>query len=407
MATRYKSYDSRSSTTSSHFSDPSSSMELISNNSSSLKPKSSSSKALVKSKPLDVGQGSRSKAKVAAADHPNLTTLMKRFMDKKSTNNKTKTTMGLMGGVGQLVIPSDVLADDLKKTARKGTAFTALQRKLFGKGSADKKEVKVLTEVKGNTRTLAMVLRSERDLLGANKEQEIEISQLKLLLQDKNREVEKLKDLCLKQREEIKSLKNAILFPDAAMNSPLQDLVGNQSSELTQAKQLIPTLQRQVTSLTGQLQCLAQDLAQVKADKYSASARACHQRHGSSPRTPRYERDEPSDSLEFSSSDPTTPGSPDDLLLEDLNPCLTPYYVKTKSKEFEEDDVFATPHNESLSENNKQTLDELEFSSRSKKLSKSSDCYQDSNRGSSMTRISRRSDESTGSYRNHMHRNPF
>ena len=173
MATRYKSYDSRSST-SSHFSDPSSSIDL--NNSSS------SSRALVKSKPLDVSQGSRIKTK--PADH-NLTTMVKRFMDKKSTNK----TMGL----GQLVIPSDVIAEDLKKTARKGAAFTVLQRKLFGKGSADKdrdkKDVKTLTEVKGNTRTLAMVLRSERELLSTNKEQEMEIAELKLMLQDKNREV--------------------------------------------------------------------------------------------------------------------------------------------------------------------------------------------------------------------------
>lgn len=76
-------------------------------------------------------------------------------------------------------------------------------------------------------------------------------------------QVEKLKDLCLKQREEIKSLKNAILFPDA-MNSQLQELVQKQGSELTQAKQLIPTLQIQVTSLTEQLQCLALDLDQVR-----------------------------------------------------------------------------------------------------------------------------------------------
>lgn len=36
---------------------------------------------------------------------------------------------------------------------------------------------------------------------------------------------------------------------------------------------------------------------------------------------------------EFSSGDPMTPiGSPDDMFLKDLNPCLTPYYAKTKSK---------------------------------------------------------------------------
>ena len=33
---------------------------------------------------------------------------------------------------------------------------------------------------------------------------------------------------------------------------------------------------------------------------------------------------------EFSSGDHTAPGSPDDMFLKDLNPCLTPYY-KTKS----------------------------------------------------------------------------
>lgn len=71
-----------------------------------------------------------------------------------------------------------------------------------------------------------------------------------------------MKDLCLKQREEIKSLKNAVLFPDV-MSSQFQDILERQGSELKQAKQLIPSLQRQVTSLTGQLQTLAEDLAEV------------------------------------------------------------------------------------------------------------------------------------------------
>lgn len=72
-----------------------------------------------------------------------------------------------------------------------------------------------------------------------------------------------MKDLCLKQREEIKSLKSAVLFPDVMMNSQLQDILEKQGSELQQAKQLIPSLQRQVTSLTGQLQCLAEGLEEV------------------------------------------------------------------------------------------------------------------------------------------------
>lgn len=116
--------------------------------------------------------------------------MMKKFMEKRSTSKaKPIKATGLM-------IPSDLIAGDLKNTARNGTGsnLTALGRKLFGKGtgttsSDKKKEVKALTEVKGNTRTLAMVLRSERELLNLNKEQEVEIAELKLMLEEKNREV--------------------------------------------------------------------------------------------------------------------------------------------------------------------------------------------------------------------------
>lgn len=74
--------------------------------------------------------------------------------------------------------------------------------------------------------------------------------------------MEKLRDLCLKQRKEIKVLKDAILFPEE-MNSQLQMMLDEQGSELKHAKKLIPSLQKQVSSLTGQLQCLAEDLAEV------------------------------------------------------------------------------------------------------------------------------------------------
>uniref|UniRef100_A0A1J3JEE8 Uncharacterized protein n=1 Tax=Noccaea caerulescens TaxID=107243 RepID=A0A1J3JEE8_NOCCA len=189
-----------------------------------------------------------------------------------------------------------------------------------------------------------MVLRSERELLSMNKEQEMEISDLKFQLQEKNREVEKLKDLCLKQREEIKSLKSAILFPDA-MNSQVQ--------ELNQARQIIPNLQKQVISLSGQLQCIAQDLAEVKANKYSSES--CYWQA----QTSSY------DSLEFSS------GSPDGLALEDLNPCLTPY-AKKKPKEFERVDSAE----ESLSGRSTVTTttgSKVKSSSTSVKLSRSSE----------------------------------
>ncbi|KAK7844479.1 hypothetical protein CFP56_010784 [Quercus suber] len=334
--------------------------------------------------------------------------MVKKFMEKKPSSSSSKAV--------KMVIPSDVIAEDLKKTARKGTSFKGLHKKLFGAGNGNettafeskkKKEVKALTEVKENTRTLAMVLRSERELLGMNKEQEMEISQLKFMLEEKSTEVEKLKDLCLKQREEIKALKSAILFPDV-LNSQLQGLLEKQNSELKQAKQLIPTLQRQVTSLTGQLQYLAEDLAerltiileQVKADKHSA--RACFQHHGSSPRTPIYDLEQASNSLDFSSGDPTTPGSPDDMFLKDVNPCLTPYCAKSKSKEFEATG-YDSPEDEFLFENNM----EIGFNSRVRKMSKSSDCCQNANTGSTMARAARRSDETKCTYGKQMHHKLF
>ncbi|KAF3451856.1 hypothetical protein FNV43_RR07952 [Rhamnella rubrinervis] len=383
-SSRYSSYDSRSST-SSHFSDPASSTEF------KQKPPhvtghTSSSRTLIKSKHSDLA-----KLKSKPSD-PNFTTMVKKFMENRSTATSSKTKVDNRVG---LVIPSDVIAKDLKKTARNGSNFANLHRKLFGKGTTEKekgkKEVKALTEVKGNTRTLAMVLRSERELLSLTKEQETEIAELKLMLDGKNREVEKLKDLCLKQREEIKALKNAVLFPDV-MNSQLQEVLEKQSSELKQAKQLIPTLQRQVTSLTGQLQCIADDLAEVKADKYSA--RACFQHHDSSPRTPTCNHEDASDSLEFSTGDPTSPGSPDDMFLKDLNPCLTPYFAKSKSKEFQTMGN-VSPDEENVSEN------EMEFGVNScvRKLSKSSDCCQNSKTETKIPRAARRSDGTKCTFR--------
>lgn len=180
-SSRYGSYDSRSST-SSHFSDPSSSTEFKHKSPvPAAQTTSSSSRALIKSK---------LKSKPSA--DPNFTTLVKKFMEKRSHSSSSKTKVD-SNRVG-LVIPCDVIAEDLKKTARKGSNFGTLHRKLFGKGAPsssekEKKEVKALTEVKGNTRTLAMVLRSERELLSLTKEQETEISELKLMVEEKNTEV--------------------------------------------------------------------------------------------------------------------------------------------------------------------------------------------------------------------------
>ena len=188
---RYSSYDTRSST-SSHFSDPSSSTELKLK--SAVTANTSSSRALVvkSSKPSDLSSRAKSKPSNSNPPNLNLASMVKKFMEKKSSSSSSTKAV-------KLVIPSDVIGDDLKKTARKGTSFTGLHRKLFGNGNETaafedkkKKKVKALTEVKENTRTLAMVLRSERELLGMNKEQEMEIAQLKFLLEEKSTEVSQI-----------------------------------------------------------------------------------------------------------------------------------------------------------------------------------------------------------------------
>lgn len=345
---RYNSFDNRSSTQS----DPSSSTDL-----SKTRTRPDVSYALAKSKTTKNDQ--------------NLTSMVKKFMEKRSSSSTKPRAR-------EFVMAPDVsalIADDFKKkTAIRGgtTGFGGLHKKLFGskgKGDESDRKKKALTEVKPNARTLAMVLRSERELLSQNKDQETEIIELKLMLEEKNREVDKLKDMCLKQREEIKALKSAVLFPDVMMHNQVQGLVEKQDSQLKKAKQTIPTLQRQVTCLTAQVHSLSQDLAQVKAEKYVVMG--CYD---TSPRTPRHEQEEEeaTNSLELSSGDLSTPGSPDDMFLNDLNPCLTPYAKlssKSKSKEFE-----ATEYHSSSSSYNTTRCHEVGFGSQShgRKLSKSS-----------------------------------
>ncbi|KAG0477190.1 hypothetical protein HPP92_014031 [Vanilla planifolia] len=244
--------------------------------------------------------------------------MVKKFMEHRS-NSKAGTAKRM-----ELAIPADVVSQDLKRTAPKGSGggFSGLQHKLFGrKESADRTPRKALSEANGNTRTLGMVLRSERELLAQNKEYKDEISELRLLLLEKNKEVEKLTDLCLRQRDEIKALKDAILFPDA-MNHQLKNLFERQSCELEEAKKIIPSLQKQVSSLTGQIQCLADDLAEVKAENYAS--KNCPNEQFHSPRTPTYNKA----SLKALGHNYGDPSQIDD----DINPCLTPCFSKMKSK---------------------------------------------------------------------------
>ncbi|KAL3643313.1 hypothetical protein CASFOL_014128 [Castilleja foliolosa] len=343
----------------------------------------SSLSSSTRSDPSSSSEFTTSRAVTRKNDAPNVnfTSMVKRLVETKKTGKNSDRGP-------KFVIASDLVAADLKKNAKKSSGLSGLHKKLF-KGSAsgakrgEESSKKALTEVKSNTRTLAMVLRSERELLIMNKEQDEQIAELKLSLLEKNREVEKLKDLCLKQREEIKSLKSAILFPDV-MNTQLQDLLEQQGSELKQAKQLIPNLQKQVTSLTGQLQSLADDIAEVKADKYSG--RGLFDNNFRSPRTPSFDQDDVANSLfdqEYCSADYTTPDSPDDMILKDLNPCLTPYYAKTKSKDF---DVYNSPD------------DKVVYNTCATKLSKSSEHSKSSKGVKGFIRTISRSGDSKRTY---------
>lgn len=86
----------------------------------------------------------------------------------------------------KLIVPADFVA-------KRGNGLSALHKKLFKgvvkRDEGSEKTKKALTEVKANTRSLAMVLRSERELLSMNKEQENEIEELKLVIEEKNKEV--------------------------------------------------------------------------------------------------------------------------------------------------------------------------------------------------------------------------
>lgn len=133
--------------------------------------------------------------------------------------------------------------------------------------------------------------------------------------------------------------------------------------------------------------------------------------------------------------------SSDDLLLKDLNPCLTPYNAKSRSRvtkplqhclvklfknigssfpslsktrfssnllhfsqEFEGMGS-GSLHDESLSEDDVKVYPEIGFSSYDPKFSKSSDCCQNSSKRSVTTKPSRRSDESKSAYGGRMNLN--
>lgn len=71
-----------------------------------------------------------------------------------------------------------------------------------------------------------------------------------------------LKELCMKQDEEIKSLKAA--FPATLKEmAHLREACERQEKELAYSRVALPAMQAQVTTLTDQLKSLTEDLAQV------------------------------------------------------------------------------------------------------------------------------------------------
>lgn len=138
-----------------------------------------SSRAVVRTAPGDV----------AVKNGRDLGSMVRKFMEKRS---KPKTGSS---DPAKLVGTPAQIEEDLKRAVGatgggKGSNLSTLHRKLFQKGkSSDAVPAKALTEAKLNTRTLAMVLRSERELLDQNREHESVILKLQSQLEDKEREV--------------------------------------------------------------------------------------------------------------------------------------------------------------------------------------------------------------------------
>jgi hypothetical protein len=237
-ASRYASYGSPSPSPS-----PFSAPRCAGPPSAAATPTHGSSRALVAARPGRDLLGAKPQPQ---AQHGNLGSVLRRLisMDKKPP---TKNHHYLP------VPPAAAAAAAAKNNG--GGKLPGLSRKLFQKGSSEgsnKKKLAALTDVKNggnnaNTRTLAMVLRSERELLAQSKAQDDEIAALRFQLENKDREVERLKDLCLRQKEEISALKDAVLFPDA-QPGPEPDR----------------RLRDEISTLTGQIQSLALELAQAR-----------------------------------------------------------------------------------------------------------------------------------------------
>lgn len=177
---------------------------------------------------------------------------------------------------GSTIAPSLRLQSLYLRDKKMGAALKQLPERSSGKAFF----VERLASHQRQGRRLSQVLAS--DSMDRTKP---EWQQLETLFKLKDEELESirtaglmLKELCMKQDEEIKMLKAA--FPATLEEmAQLREACGKQEEELAQSRVAIPAMQAQVSALAEQLRVLTEDLAQLKACKEASSERVSSQLH--------------------------------------------------------------------------------------------------------------------------------
>ncbi|CAN5952198.1 unnamed protein product [Sphagnum jensenii] len=166
---------------------------------------------------------------------------------------------------------SKIQKEILKKIAGGGGPMGAKQTLRKKEGASRAMRSSIDLSVAGRrARRLSQVLRSENAVLEQNQQYLKELQQLREQIAQKDQEVERLtsagmllKQLCTTQGEELKALKEA--FPALLKEmSELRDTHGKQERESDTAQRVV-TLQDEISSLQGKIECLTADLKQARA----------------------------------------------------------------------------------------------------------------------------------------------
>ncbi|CAK9189881.1 unnamed protein product [Sphagnum troendelagicum] len=165
---------------------------------------------------------------------------------------------------------SKIQKEILKKIAGGGGPMGAKQTLRKKEGASRAMRSSIDLSVAGRrARRLSQVLRSENAVLEQNQQYLKELQQLREQIAQKDQEVERLtsagmlfKQLCTTQGEELKALKEA--FPALLKEmSELRDTHGKQERESDTAQRVV-TLQDEISSLQGKIECLTADLKQAR-----------------------------------------------------------------------------------------------------------------------------------------------